>query len=217
MDENKDKQWFKNLFSKKGDEKKKKVTTLHYFTIVLSIGVGLMILGNFFSPDKESESQQVYKEGFSADEPVFGQKTSVEPYSMEDYEMRYENQLKEALEQIVGVSNVTVVVNLDETERRVYEKNVSTKKQITDETDREGGKRKVDDTTRDEQIVIVRNGDKEEPLLIATEKPEIRGVLVVAEGVENLQVKAMVIESVSRVLDVPSHRVSVQPKKKKGE
>lgn len=219
MSENKDKEWLKKLFAKK-EEGKKKITLFHYFIMVLCLGVALMILGSFFSSDddKDEFTQPVYEDRSNSEEAeaVFGQKDA-EPHTMADYEMHYENQLKKALEEIVGVSNVTVMVNLADTERRVYEKNVSVKKQLTDETDREGGTRKVDDTTRDEQIVIVRSGDKEEPLMVATEKPEIRGVLVVAEGVQNMQTKAMVVEAVSRVLDVPSHRVSVQPKKVKGE
>lgn len=222
MDENKDKQWLKKLFVKKGEGKKKKVTTLHYFAMVLCVGVALMILGSFFSSSEEESErvQAVFKsqeESTGEDVAAFGQKGNAEPNSMEDYEIRYENQLKEALDQIIGVSDATVMINLAETERRVYERNISTKRQQTDETDREGGKRKVDDATRDEQIVVLRSGDKEEPLLIRKEKPQIRGVLVVAEGVENIQVKSMVVEAVSRVLDVPAHRVSVLPKKSKEE
>lgn len=220
MDENKDKQWLKKLFAKKGDGKKKKATTLHYFAMVLCVGVSLMILGSFFSSSEEERVQPVFKSENneeSADTPAFGQGRSAEPYSMEDYEIRYENQLKEAIDEIIGVSDATVMINLAETENRVYEKNVSTKRQQTDETDREGGTRKVDDATRDEQVVVLRSGDKEEPLLIRKEKPQIRGVLVVAEGVENIQVKSMVVEAVSRVLDVPAHRVSVLPKKSKEE
>lgn len=52
--------------------------------------------------------------------PVFGRK--VEENSMADYEMRYENQLREALQEIVGVNNVSIVVNLAESEKQVYEK-----------------------------------------------------------------------------------------------
>lgn len=221
MDENKDKQWLKKLFAKKGEGKKKKATTLHYFAMVLCVGVALMILGSFFSSsDDENDSiQPVFKNNTESveDEAVFGQKKGSDPNSMEDYEIRYENQLKEAIDQIIGVTDATVMINLAETETKVYEKNVNTKKQQTDETDREGGKRKVDDATREEQVVVLRSGDTEEPLLVKEEKPEVRGVLVVAEGVENIQVKSMVVEAVSRVLDVPAHRVSVLPKKSKEE
>ena len=50
-------------------------------------------------------------------------------------------------------------------------------------------------------------------LFLQTKKPEIRGVLVVAKGAENIQVKKWIIEAVTRALDVPSHRVAVMPKK----
>lgn len=177
-----------------------------------------MIMGNLLSDQNETDqSLPVYNESEDVDEveEAFKRDRSAEPNSMEDYEMRYENQLKELLEQMIGLSDVSVMVNLAETERSVYERDSVTKEQLTDETDREGGKRTVDDRTREEQVVIIREGDKEVPILIHKEKPEVRGVLVVAQGVENANSKSQVIEAVSRVLDVPSHRISVMPKKTK--
>ncbi|GAE36337.1 stage III sporulation protein AG [Halalkalibacter akibai] len=215
-DEQKDQQWLQNLFKKSGGGKKKKLP-LHYILLLGCVGLALMITGNLLTnpAGDEEQSLPVFNEEQEDDEPVFKRSSSVEPNSMQDYEMRYENQLKEILEQMVGISDVSVMVNLAETERNVYERNVNEKQQNTDETDREGGTRKVEDLSRDEQIVITRNGDKEVPILVQTEKPTIRGVLVVAKGVENAQVKSWVIEAVSRGLDVPTHRVSVMPKKTK--
>ncbi len=212
-------QWLKKLFNTGG--KKKRSTPIQYLAIVLCVGLALMIFSNFTKSGFNQESVPVFKEDTkvsSEDVAVFSSKNSSdEPYSMQDYEYTYEKQLREALEQIVGVSDVTVMINLAETETKVFERNVSTKQQNTDETDREGGTRKVEDITRDDQVVITRSGDKEEPLIAKIEKPTIRGVLVVAQGVENIQVKTWVVEAVSRVLDVPSHRVSVLPKKSKGD
>jgi stage III sporulation protein AG len=51
------------------------------------------------------------------------------------------------------------------------------------------------------------------PVVVETKKPDIRGVLVVAKGAENIQVKKWIVEAVTRVLGVSSHRVSVVPKK----
>lgn len=213
QDEQKDRQWLTTLF-KKTDNGKGRKWPLHYVLLVGCIGVALMITGNLLtnSTDEEEPTLPVYQED-QEDEAVFGTRASAEPNSMADYEIQYENQLKEALEQVVGLSDVSVMINLAETERYVYEKDTNTKVQNTDETDREGGTRQVEDHSREEQVVIIRNGDKEEPLLIQKEKPEVRGVLIVAKGVENAQIKSWVIEAVSRVLDVPSHRVSVMPKK----
>ncbi|WP_332632321.1 stage III sporulation protein AG [Halalkalibacter flavus] len=216
-DEQKDQQWLQALF-KKPDNGKKKRLSFHYILLLGCVGIALMITGNLLTnpAGDEEQSLPVFSEEENEAETVFGRDTSsAEPNSMQDYEMRYENQLKEVLEQIVGVSDVNVMVNLANTERNVYERNTNEKQQNTDETDREGGTRKVEDISRDEQLVITRNGDKEEPILVEQEKPTVRGVLVVAKGVENAQVKSWVVEAVSRSLDVPTHRVSVMPKKTK--
>ncbi|KHF39545.1 stage III sporulation protein AG [Halalkalibacter okhensis] len=216
-DEQKDKQWLQALFKKPENGKKKRMP-FHYILLLGCVGIALMITGNLLTnpAGDEEQSLPVFSEEEEDAETVFGRDTSsAEPNSMQDYEMRYENQLKEVLEQIVGVSDVNVMVNLANTERNVYERNTNEKQQNTDETDREGGTRKVEDISRDEQLVITRNGDKEEPILVEQEKPTVRGVLVVAKGVENAQVKSWVVEAVSRSLDVPSHRVSVMPKKTK--
>ncbi|WP_017727009.1 stage III sporulation protein AG [Halalkalibacterium ligniniphilum] len=219
QDEQKDRQWLKKLLKKPGVEKGK--FSFQYVIMLLCLGIGFMVVGSLMVEKNpmEENATPVFNENEEEvkEQPAFGQKSAGEQNSMEDYEIRYENQLKESLEQIVGLSDVTVMINLAETERYVYETNTSTKQQNTNETDREGGTRKVDDLSRDEQVVIVRNGDKEEPVLIRKEKPQIRGVLVVAQGVEQAQVKAWVVEAVSRVLDVPAHRVSVMPKKMKEE
>ena len=87
---------------------------------------------------------------------TFGQKNSEGNSVIIDYERTYEAQLKEALDKIVGVEDVTVVVNVDATELKVFEKNTNTQSQQTDETDREGGKRKVEDQSREEQLVIIQ-------------------------------------------------------------
>lgn len=212
--------WLKKLFSFNKNEKKKRSSPIQYLAVVLCIGLVLMVYGSF-SNNSLQGSLPVFKEDAKStgeEVPVFTSKSSNdEPFTMKDYEYAYEKQLREALEQIVGVSEVTVMINLAETENKVFERNTSVKEQHTNETDREGGKRKVEDITKDNQVVIIRSGDQEEPLVAKTEKPSIRGVLVVANGVENIQVKTWVVEAVSRVLDVPSHRVSVLPKKTKGE
>ena len=66
---------------------------------------------------------------------------------------------------MLGVSDVTVVVNIDSTEKKFLKKIQVTKSQITEETDHEGGERKVEDHSTDEQLVIIRDGEKEVPIV----------------------------------------------------
>jgi stage III sporulation protein AG len=190
----------KNWFEKKG-----------LISIVLIIGVAFMIFGNIFHSPSTTNSDTTTNKNV---QPVFGQKDEeTKMKKIADYEERYEEQLKEALEAIVGVGDVKVVVNVDATETRVLEKNRTTENQKTVEVDKEGGKRNMEDASADEKVVIVRKGDEETPVVLQTKKPEIRGVLVVAKGAEQVQIKKWIVEAVTRTLDVPSHRVAVLPKK----
>ncbi|WP_280768392.1 stage III sporulation protein AG [Salipaludibacillus daqingensis] len=199
---------------------KGKKVRLGYFLILIAVGVFLMILGSYLQEDDNDEPTMTLHssevdEKEEVETAVFkSDKEKENPeIKRDDFEYHYETQLKKALEEIVGVSNVSVMVNLAGSETNIYEKDTHTTEQNTEETDREGGTRDVKDSTKDEQVVIVRKGDQEEPLLIKTKKPEISGVLVVANGVDNVQVKTWVVEAISRVLDIPSHRVSVMPRK----
>jgi stage III sporulation protein AG len=200
------------LFANK--EKKKKFS-YSYLVLALGIGVAFMMFGNSFSSPK-IESVPVMKEEAPQTQQVFAKKAS-DPSTMIEYEHHFENQLREILEEVIGVSNVSVMVNLDATEQKIYEKNYSEQNQETTETDKDGGKRTIKNKSKDEQVVIINDGEKEVPVVVATEKPTVRGVVITAKGAENIKVKQQIVEAVTRVLDVPSHRVSVLPKKIKEE
>ena len=213
--------WFKKQFFKDDQSNHKKGKYI-YLIVVLTVGTMIMLISNLFINNESSQNAlPTLKNNASiqTEENVetFGKKDSTGNSVIGDYERAYEVQLKEALDSIVGVSDVSVVVNVDATEKQVLEKNRKSQTQLTDETDREGGKRKVEDQSTDEQLVIIQNGEKEVPIVVETKKPAIRGVLVVAKGADNIQVKKWIVEAVTRSLDVPSHRVSVLPKKTKGE
>lgn len=210
--------WLKKQLSSKNGPPAKKNGKYQYFIIVVLFGVAIMLIGNLIGDPKPDLAVTATKEAKTEEDiAVFGQKNSAENDIISKYEQAYEAQLIEILEGINGVGDVSVLVNVDATEKKILEKNTVIQSQTTDETDPEGGKRKVLDASQDEQLVIIKNGEKEVPIVLETKKPEIRGVLVVANGAENIQVKKWIIEAVTRALDVPNHRVSVMPKKSKGE
>ncbi|GIN60583.1 stage III sporulation protein AG [Robertmurraya siralis] len=202
--------WLKRLLSKEGKIDKK----YQYFIVILLFGAAIMIVSNsLLGEDNASIPVLNHENEEKSEVEAIGTAKTAGDDEISSYEARYEAQLKDALEGIAGVSDVMVVVNVDATEKSVYEKNTVTRSQTTEETDREGGQRKVEDQSKDSQIVIIRDGEKEVPIELETKKPQIRGVLVVAKGADNIQVKKWIIESVTKLLDVPSHRVSVMPRK----
>ncbi|MFG6121341.1 MULTISPECIES: stage III sporulation protein AG [Thalassobacillus] len=196
-------------FLKKDDGKK--LNKRGYIVLVGLIGLLLLMVGNIFqksSPDPIDLSTQP-DPGAAAETAVHNADTEE---GIKDLEESYEKQLTPLIENIKGVSEVEVMINLEATKEKVYDKNLIIGKQTTEESDKNGGERSIEDYSREQQLVLVRQGDQELPLLIQTKKPNVKGVLVVAKGVDHMQVKQWVVEAVSRVMDVPSHRVSVMPK-----
>ncbi|QXE00393.1 stage III sporulation protein AG [Terribacillus sp. DMT04] len=197
------------------DSQNKKPTKLGYLVIVGLLGTLLLLVSGLFTEQKSQTgpaAQQQAPTTPAESEETFAKKEKKSSGSASDLEAAYEQDLIGLLEKIKGVSEVEVMVNLNSTHKKVYEKNLIIGQQTSEETDQNGGERVVEDENEEQQVVLVRQGDQEVPLLVETRKPEVRGVLVVAKGAEKSTVQEWVIEAVSRVLDVPTHRISVMPK-----
>jgi stage III sporulation protein AG len=188
---------------------KRKVGNMQWVIILAALGVAFMLFGSFFEFDKVKPGAS--SPPASGETEVFAQKKQ-ESYTMEDYEEMYEKKLKEVLQTINGVGEVSVMVNLDSTEEVVVEKNRNRQTQTTREADK-GATRDINSESTQEQVVMEKDGGNERPVVMKTIKPKVRGVVVVASGANNLQVKAWILEAVQRVLAVPSYKISILPKK----
>ncbi|MFD1018706.1 stage III sporulation protein AG [Thalassobacillus hwangdonensis] len=201
-----------DLFSSLKNEEGSKLNKKGYVVLVGLIGLLLLLVGNIFQGDPSSGEKVEHGAGQEESSNIPASKT-ISGENIGELEGHYEKQLTALLENIKGVSDVELMINLEATKEKVYDKNLIIGQQTTNEEDQNGGERSIEDFSREQQIVLIRQGDQELPLLIQTKKPNVKGVLVVAKGVDHMQVKQWVVEAVSRVLDVPSHRVSVMPKK----
>lgn len=203
--------FFNQLFNEKNDGSSKRTI---YLLIIGLIGLLLIIISNIFSTSEQKAENELPLNDMAPDEqsvPISTQTDSTTQL-VQELEKSYQNTLEEMLNQIQGVSEAEVMVNLDSTNIQIYEKDLIIGQQTTNESDTNGGTRQVEDHTEETQVVRIRQGDQEVPLLIQTKKPEVRGVFVVANGVDHATIKMWVIEAVSKVLDVPTHKISVLPK-----
>ncbi|EST56182.1 stage III sporulation protein AG [Brevibacillus panacihumi W25] len=196
----------------------KKLKPIHYFIVVLGIGLAIMILTDFLRVEKDQPlgfgSLDNDSTGPPASElasPAMGQ--APVPDVIAEYENIYETQLREILSTVVGVGAVEVMVNLDSTPELIVEKNTNSRSSTNQETDKDKATRNQNDQSRDEEVVIVQGGKQDQPVIVKTMKPRVRGVLVVAKGADNIQVKAWITEAVQKVLDVPVYKISILPKK----
>lgn len=209
------KQW---LNSKAENDGKKPSKKIRYLIVLGLLGLLLVIISNAFTTSSDPGNNDIPEttgNGQTDDdesEDAFSKKES-STSDVDKLETSYEKDLQAMLDKIQGVSDVEVMVNLDSTEVKVYEKDLITEGQTNEESDKNGGTRKVDDNSEETEVVVVREGDKEVPLLVQTKKPDVRGVFIVADGVDQTDIKKWVIDSAAKVLDVPTHQVSVMPKK----
>ncbi|EIT87331.1 SpoIIIAG [Fictibacillus macauensis ZFHKF-1] len=190
-----------------------------YIWFLLLVGFGLMIAGRLFSPSS-TQPQSTPASTFSTSKetaPVIKNFSASSSKSFTEYETEYGSQLKSILEQVAGVQKVQVMVTLDTTEIKQIEKNENRQNQTTKETDKNGGERTINELKTSREIVRIKTSDQESPIVITTEKPKVRGVIVAAEGADNLKVKEMIVDAVTKVFNIGSDHVSVIPKKYEGE
>ena len=108
-----------------------------------------------------------------------------------------------------GVGQVSVMVTTYSDEEKVLAEDKNESSQQTDEKDQAGGTRSSQNISSNHQVVL-QSGNT--PYVIKENKPEIKGVLILAEGADDSVVRSEITEAVASLLDVPVHKVSVLKK-----
>lgn len=190
----------------------KRIKTLHILLIIGLVGASLMVLNSFLTFNKV-EPSAMDPNPSPANEEAAVSGGGVEGTRFDAIEQPLEQRLKEILEKIVGVGSVDVLVTVDSTEEIVFEQNEEETQSITDENDRNGGRRHITSITKKGQIVISEVSGDQKPIVTKTINPRIRGVLIVAKGAENATVRRLIIDAVEKGVNVPANRISVAPSK----
>ena len=112
-----------------------------------------------------------------------------------------EARLEEIISAIRGVGSAEVIITYYETP----EKNIAYDIRESDKMSHNSS----NDRTINKQAVITDGS----PMIIKEVYPEVKGVIVAAEGASDINVKKDIKEAVQAVLDVPAHRVCVYEKK----
>lgn len=126
-----------------------------------------------------------------------------------------EEKLKSILSQMQGVGKVDVMITYDSSGEEIPAYDTRQNQSSTLEKDNEGGTRTVTQKDYDSTLAYEdsSNGGKV-PVILKKTEPEVRGVLVVAEGADNIVVRERIINAVTVALDIPLHRVEVVQRKK---
>lgn len=120
----------------------------------------------------------------------------------EEIERTLERRLGELIGKIEGVGDVSVMVTLDSTSQRVFEKNRKT--QTETENNSDGG---TENTARETEAVLA--GSSKQPLQTGAVMPKVRGAAVVCSGASDPLVREKVTYTVAKALNIGISRVYV--------
>ena len=126
------------------------------------------------------------------------------------YITEMENKLKNILKKVSGIGEVDVMITLKASGKQIPLKDYPSIEESLNEVDGEGGSRTSSSIKRDENTVLVTDGTGgETPYILQETEPEIEGVLVIAEGADNVQIIVDIIEACEVLFNVPAHKVKV--------
>lgn len=200
-----------------GDGKRPVIRRLNTLAVIAAAGILLIVLANTFSAGKtdipggtadigrQETGQEVTGSGVTGGYSSSGDITELENLLA--------GRLEKMLVQIEGVGETRVTVNLASTTEKDYAINTSTNKRNTLEKDQKGGNRTITEINEDGQMVLIREsqGSRELPVVVKEIKPEVKGVIVVAKGAEDPEIRSDLMNAVQVYLDVPLYRVIVLP------
>jgi len=184
----------------KGERQAKGTRSTTFLLALACIGIVLMFISA--SPQEERTLPAPEKNSEAVLNP-FGAKGG--------YRERLESELEDGLRQIKGVKAVSVLITLESGSTTIYAQNTENTERSTTETDVAGGQREIKETTESKQLVMTRDGSGEQAVVTEELQPEIKGVLVVARGADNLLIKERITIAVAAALALPTHRISVLP------
>ncbi|HHY30376.1 MAG TPA: hypothetical protein GX520_06780 [Syntrophaceticus sp.] len=174
--------------------------------LILILAGGLFLLiyaGSWVSPKEKSSISPGYQAA---------EKKGEECLSTAEKEL--ERRLEGVLSSIAGSGDVQVTITMAAGPEYLYAKNLSEQTRTVEEKDQSGGNRTTTEANEEENLVLLQtvSGGKEEPVLIRAKRPEIAGVLVLAEGARDPGLREELVQAVITVLAVPAHKVTVLSK-----
>lgn len=194
------------LGNNKEQDNKKKIENLLFIIVILIITI---IAINYIWKDDGNKE----KVNNSNNTKTLAQSTiTSSENNSEEYEL--EKKLEKILKNIKGVGNVSVCMNYSETSTIEAMYNENKKESNTEESDTSGGKRTVQETDSQKEIIYTEDNGEKKPITQKVISPKIEGAIITAEGASNSEIKSNIVQAVEAVTGLATHKIQVFEMKK---
>lgn len=187
-----------SLIKSDGSNNKKTIENLVVFIIILIVTV---VMINYIWNGKEKEKTQKQN--------LVGAKTLAEEPEKSQVDDDMESKLENILSKIKGVGEIKVAVMYSKTSEIVPMYNEDSSEKLTEETDSNGGNRRVEETTVKKDIIYEENSGVKSPITQSIISPTIEGAIITAKGAGDAQIKANIIQAVEAATGLATHRIQV--------
>ena len=189
---------FKESISKQKEQNNKKnIENLVVFLILLIITV--IAINTIWGGKKEKTKQE---DNTSYKKLAENINNSIESNNNQFNEYNLEENLEDILSKIAGVGKVKVLVTYSETSEVVAMYNEKNTSNNTEETDTNGGVRKIEQTDTDKEIIYEEKNGQKTPITQKVIMPKI-------EGASDPIIKTNIIQAVSAATGISTYRIQV--------
>ena len=195
----------KNFFSKKEEEpSKKRLENIVVFLVILIITI--IVINVIWNDGNDSNEEQTTDSNKRLAETSLN---TINDDSIIDSKDELTSNLESILSKIEGVGNVKVMVTYSETSQTVPIYNEETSQEDTEETDSEGGTRKVTQTDTRKEVIYEESDGSSTIITQSVISPKIEGAIITAQGASNATVKTNIIQAVEAVTGLATHKIQV--------
>ncbi len=198
---------FKSMMLKKTEgNNKRNIENLVVFLILLIITI---IAINTIWGDKKEETKSQESNETSYKQLAENLDSKINSNNKEFNEYNLEQSLEDILSKMAGVGKVQVLITYSETSEVVAMYNEKNTSNNTEETDTNGGTRKISQTDTDKEIIYEEKNGEKVPITQKVIMPKIEGAVITAEGAGNINVKTNIIQAVSAATGLSTYRIQV--------
>ncbi len=175
-------------------QKLKKIKHIEFIVVGILAVLVLFIVFADFKPGKKTSNQTAVS---SSNSSTF------------EYAAKLEERLEGALSKISGAGSVKVLLTFDGVKELVLAKQTDEKTSKTNNTSSNGTQNSTETTTVSTEPVLINENGSTNPIVLMEILPEIKGVIVVAQGANNVKVKLDLLKAVQALLKVDSSQVEI--------
>lgn len=181
---------------------KKTIENLVVFVIILVVTI--VAINMIWKEDKQNPSEQ-------DDTKVLAQKnqTIQEKESQVVEQNELEQKLEAILSKIEGAGNVEVLITYSQSSELVPVYNESSTVSTTEESDQQGGTRRIEENTTQKEVIYEENSGQKELVTQKVINPKVEGAIILAEGAEDSAVKTNIVQAVEAVTGIATHKIQV--------